>query len=67
MGWGGWGGPDRLPCRAQAKLDWAGLRQYNSTYVTGHDEGSSGSSTFTPLYKGAIVCVEGLADLFFGQ
>ena len=29
MGWGGWGGPDRLPCRAQAKLDWAGLRQFN--------------------------------------
>ena len=21
----GWGGLDRLPCRAQAKLDWAGL------------------------------------------
>ena len=25
MGW--WGGPDRLPCQAQANLDWAGLRQ----------------------------------------
>ena len=24
----GWGGSDRLPCRAQAKLDWSRLRQY---------------------------------------
>ena len=40
---------------------------FNLTNVTGHDEGRSGSSTLTPLFKGAIVCVEGLADLFFGQ
>ena len=40
---------------------------FNLTNVTGHDEGSSGSSTFTPLFKGVIVYVEGLADLFFGQ
>ena len=28
MGGVGGRGPDRLPCRAQAKLDWAGLRQF---------------------------------------
>ena len=25
----GWGGLDRLPCRSQAKLDWAGLQQFH--------------------------------------